>query len=149
VVIAFRTHPSRRVYGDYDRVATVKLYPASKTAHLEFWRALRAAGLPIEAPWIDWSGNENGSVPSALEWRDHWAGCISSAASADIVLLYMKEGERHCGALIEAGAALSAGRRVFAVLPEDGLSFRYHPNVTVFDSLSDAVSAIVKETISF
>jgi hypothetical protein len=129
-------------------VATVKLYPASKTAHLEFWRALRAAGLPIEAPWIGWSGNENGAQPSPTEWGKHWQSCCSGAAQADIVLLYMREGERHCGALVECGAALSAGKRVFAVLPDEGLSFRYHPNVTVFDSLSDAVSAIVKETIS-
>jgi hypothetical protein len=123
---------------------TLKIYPASKTAHLEFWNALRAAGLPIEADWLDWSGNENGSVPSALEWSEHWAGCISSAASADIVLLYMKEGERHCGALLEAGAALSAGKRVYAVLPNEGLSFRHHENVTCFPTLAEAVTAILE-----
>ena len=122
----------------------LKIYPASKTVHLEFWRALCSAGVPIEADWLDWSGNQNGSVPSATEWRDHWSACISGAAQADAVLLYMKSGENHCGALLEAGACLGAGGRVIAVLPDEGLSFRYHPNVICVERLSDAVELIRK-----
>jgi hypothetical protein len=33
--------------------AAVQVYPASKAHHAEWWRALRAAGVPISANWID------------------------------------------------------------------------------------------------
>jgi hypothetical protein len=121
----------------------MRIYCASKTTHIEFWKALRAAGVPLTACWLDWEGNENGAVPSPEAWSEHWDGCISGAASADIVLLFMQAGERHMGSLLEVGSALSAGKRVYAVLPSsEGLSFRFHPAVTVFASLPDAIEAI-------
>jgi hypothetical protein len=43
----------------------VIIYVASKTKHLEFWRALRAAGLPIVASWIDSEINLSDLEPSS------------------------------------------------------------------------------------
>jgi hypothetical protein len=124
------------------KLQVMRIYPASKTIHIDFWRALRAAGVPIKADWLDWQGNETGAEPTSEAWGEHWTGCVKGAAEADILLLYIREGERHCGALIEAGAALAAGKKVFAIVPDGGLSFRHHPNVAVFRSLEEAIKAI-------
>jgi hypothetical protein len=47
-----------------------------------------------------------------------------------------------CGALVEVGSALAAGKRVYLVSPH-AWSFGHHPNVRRFESLGDAVAAIV------
>src|SRR5262249_1939433 len=52
----------------YPMGARLKVYPASKSLHLDFWRAMRAAGLHIEAGWIDAEFNSTGDEPSAAEW---------------------------------------------------------------------------------
>jgi len=46
-----------------------------------------------------------------------------------------------CGALIEVGAALAAGRQVFVVSPD--MTFSYHPNCRNFSTLAVAIVAIV------
>jgi hypothetical protein len=122
--------------------AAVKVYCASKARHSHWWAALQAAGVPIDAPWITWEGNAAGAEPSADDWRDHWSGCISSAADADICLFVSNEGETACGALIEAAAALAAGRQVFVVSP-DCWSFANHPRCRTFNSLAEAITAIM------
>jgi hypothetical protein len=59
------------------------------------------------------------------------------------VLLFVNgEDEQACGALIEAGAALAAGRQVFVVSP-DACTFSYHPNCQNFSTAADAIAAIV------
>ena len=93
----------------------MRIYVASKTKHLPFWQALRAASVPIVASWIDWPGNSSTEQPTSDEWADHWSRCIAEAAAADITLMYAAEDERQMGALIECGAALAAGKRVFVV----------------------------------
>lgn len=45
--------------------------------------------------------------------------CVEEAAAADIVLMYAREDESQNGALIEVGAALAAGKRVFLVSPHN------------------------------
>ena len=77
------------------KVVVVRIYPASKKRHLDFWRALRAAGLDIEAGWIGAEFNITGEEPSADEWRKHWAMCCQQASEADVVLLYV--GISHAG----------------------------------------------------
>jgi hypothetical protein len=49
------------------------------------------------------------------------------------------------GALLECGAALAAGKRVFLVSPHPW-TFKHHPRVRIFNSLEDAVTAIVAAT---
>jgi hypothetical protein len=100
-------------------------------------------GLDIRASWIDWPPNFSTIEPSSDAWAAHWTKCVDQAAAADALLLVMLENENHCGALVEAGAALASGRRVHAVLPSSaGLSFRYHPSVQVHATVADAIKAI-------
>jgi hypothetical protein len=119
------------------------IYPASKTRHLDIWAALRAAGLDIRAGWIDAEFNVTGQDLDPHEWAEHWSMCVREASAADVVLLYAREDERQMGALIEAGAALGAGKMVYLVAPWAGWSFQHHPRVRCFDTLEEAVGAIV------
>jgi hypothetical protein len=120
----------------------VKVYPASKSCHWPWWSALRAAGVPISASWLDWSHNHDKTEPSPAEWLEHWQRCIREASEADIVLLFAGASENQNGALLEAGAALAAGRQVFLVSPH-ARSWKHHPRVRVFATLEAAVTAIM------
>jgi hypothetical protein len=118
-----------------------KIYIASKAKHAARWRALRDAGVDIRASWIDSPINRDGAEPTATEWRRHWQMCLRQAAAADAVLFYAEEGETQCGALIEVGAALAAGKRVYVVSPYEW-TIANHPLCTRFDTLQDAIEAI-------
>ena len=52
------------------------VYCASKAKHAPWWRALRAANVPITSTWIDWEGNSGGVEPTSDMWSDHWARII-------------------------------------------------------------------------
>jgi hypothetical protein len=59
------------------------------------------------------------------------------------VLLFVSgENEQACGALIEAGPALAAGRQLF-VASSAAPPFSHHPNCRNFSALADAIAAIV------
>ena len=66
----------------------MRIYVASKTRHLPFWQALRAANVPIVASWIDSAINAPGAEASSDDWAEHWTTCVREASEADIVLLY-------------------------------------------------------------
>src|SRR4051794_7463617 len=93
------------------------VYPASKSRHWPFWQALREAGVPIAASWPDADFNHTGGEPTADQWRRHWQRCVDEASAADITLMFAQEGERQMGALVEAGACLGAGKRLYSVSP--------------------------------
>jgi hypothetical protein len=59
-----------------------------------------------------------------------------------MVLMFAQEGENQNGALVEVGAALGAGKRVFLVSPHPW-SWAHHPRVRRFDTLADATTAIM------
>jgi hypothetical protein len=87
-------------------------YVASKSRFWPWWQALRAAGLPIVADWIDWPHNIDDSEPDDDEWRAHAEQCIEQAAAADILLLYVdREDARQFGALLETGRRLVPASR--------------------------------------
>jgi hypothetical protein len=69
--------------------------------------------------------------------------CIREATEADVVLFVANDGENHFGALLECGAALAHGKRVFLVSPHPWHFLRHHPRCRSFDSLADAVHAIM------
>lgn len=122
----------------------MKVYPASKALHADWWKALRGAGVPIEASWIDSEINTTDAKVSSECWSRHWCSCISEAAAADIVLFYAAEGEIQCGSLVEVGAALAHGKRIFVVSPYEW-TVSNHPRCRVFATLADAVAALMAE----
>jgi hypothetical protein len=122
----------------------VKVYCASKSCHHRWWQALRSAGVPISATWIDWSCNaDEASAPTSEQWTRHWEKCIAEARDSDVLLFVNFEGERACGALIELGAALAAGRQVFVVTGADWWSISHNPRCRVFESIEKAIEAIM------
>jgi hypothetical protein len=120
-----------------------RVYVASKSAAWPWWSALRAAGLPIISSWLDWSRNKDGVEPTADEWRRHSERCFEEAADCDILLLHVQPGEQHFGALLEAAAALTAGKQVYLVSCHEWPFLRHHPRVFSYDTLERAVEAIV------
>jgi hypothetical protein len=119
-----------------------RVYCASKSKHWPFWQALREAGLDICASWIDATFNHTGEALDADGWREHWERCTTEAASADVTLLFKRPDEHHMGALVEAGCCLGAGKELWVVC-DDSLSFLHHPRVRRFDTLRDAVVALL------
>ena len=106
-------------------------------------------GMNIQASWLDWEGNTiqaAGGEPTADQWASHWSGCISEAAAADILLFVALEHETQCGALLEVGAALGAGRSVYLISPYEW-SFENHPNVRRFATLKDAIGELIKRGV--
>jgi hypothetical protein len=67
----------------------VLVYCASKAKYWPWWQAVRSAGLPINASWIDWPHNIDDSEPTPDSWRAHSAKCLEQAAAAEILLLYV------------------------------------------------------------
>src|SRR5262245_30754579 len=118
------------------------VYVASKARHHGWWRALRAAGLPISASWIDWPPNIDGSEPTPDQWREHWSRCIARATAADICLFVSNTGEAAWGALTEAGAALGTGKLVY-IVSSDQWTFAHHPRARTFPTLEAAITAIM------
>ncbi len=116
----------------------VSFYAASKTVHAPLWRAMRAAGVNIIATWIDEA--EEGQSGS---YADLAARCLDEAARADATLLYCEEGELLKGALLEAGAALAAGKEVRCVGSCLSLSrvFCQHPRWRRFATFDEAAAA--------
>lgn len=113
------------------------IYIASKTSHAERWKALRASGHRIIATWIDEAGEGQTSNISELAQR-----CIREAVDADVTILFCERGETLKGALIEAGAALAAGREVRCVGTCNNLSrvFSAHPLWTEWPTIEDALA---------
>jgi hypothetical protein len=115
--------PSRRFMdgtGAKPHLLEMRSYCTSKkwASYAAWWQSLRAAGVPIVASWIDWLSNHDvGTEPTSDAWSRHWTRCIDETAEADILLFYADQDERQCGALVELGAALAAGKRVFVVSP--------------------------------
>jgi len=56
------------------------IYVASKAKHTFWWRALRSAGLPVAASWIDSPINYGLINPSSDVWSAHWQTCCEQAA---------------------------------------------------------------------
>lgn len=109
------------------------IYIASKTAHGRDWRELRATGVPIISTWID-----EAEAGATSDWPDLWSRCVEEASTCAALVVYREPGEVLKGAWVEVGAALAAGRPVFAV-GIDEFSVRHHPGITRCDLLADAV----------
>lgn len=115
------------------------IYIASRAVHGPRWRKLRdEGGAPIISTWIDECGQGETN-----DWSDLWDRCIREAAAAIATIVYVETGEVLKGALVEAGAALAAGRMVFVVGP-CAMTFLNHPRVQKSFSVADAIEAAAK-----
>ena len=114
------------------------IYTASKTVHAPKWRALRAAGYSVNSTWIDEAGPGESADLVDLARR-----CIDEAKAADSLLLYCEPGEVLKGALIEAGAALAAGKvvRQVGTCVNDLSALSSHPLWKRYDTLGEALAA--------
>jgi hypothetical protein len=123
-----------------------RVYVACKSRHHAFIAALAGAGLPLSATWVHWRHNREPTEPTADEWRDHAATCMQQAADCDVLIFFVAdEHEKHLGALLECGAALGAGKRIFLITPHPWPFLRHHPNVRSFPDLQSAVAAVMRE----
>ncbi len=126
------------------------LYVASRAsvpARAAMWRALREAGWPIVATWIDEAGE--GETESFTEL---WARIEREIRSARGLIVYAEPGDFPLkGAYLEAGIALGAGLPVAVVMPGVDLeprsarpmgSWIRHPRVTVCATPEEARSLI-------
>lgn len=134
-----------------DRAPPRRLYIASDVRHAAKWRALRAVATPpftFNMSWIDWRLDMGDTRVRQLLW----IACAREAAAADGLILYLEPGETRKGALIEAGAALGAGKPVFQVgtcaSVEAGegsdASFTSHPRWHRFRRLDDVFAHLLE-----
>jgi hypothetical protein len=93
--------------------------------------------------WFDASFNHDGSELTDEEWARHWQRCVQEASEAGVLLLFAQADERHTGALVELGSALASGAQVYLVAPHANWSVRHHPRCRSFDTLEDAIVAIM------
>lgn len=131
------------------RIPTV--YMASKSKHNVRWRKLRddlRGRVDIISSWINIEDVDNEPPETDVAWwTDLWIKNAAEAAAADVVLLVSEAAETQRGALVEAGVAIGAGHgRVFVVNPygQRLSDFIFHPAVTSFDTLEDALQAVMK-----
>jgi hypothetical protein len=110
--------------------------------HWRWVAALAGAGVPLISTWHDWRPNHSRREPTDSEWIEHSARCLAQASSADICILFYESEHRHFGSLLEAGAALGAGKWVY-VASDISLPFLMnHPKVRTFRTLAEAVRAL-------
>jgi len=109
------------------------IYVASKTKHGSRWRRCRIAGAPIISTWIDES-----DPGETVDWPDLWRRCVKEASECDTLILYLQPGEALKGALVEVGCALSHGKPVLYVGPDDTYSVLKHTLVTRCTNLREA-----------
>lgn len=114
------------------------IYVASKVAHAEMWRDLRAfERMPIISTWID----EAGPGESA-DLSDLWRRCIEEASNAAALLILRRPDEVLKGAWVELGAALASGVPVYAVGIEE-FTVAKDKRIRHFPNLVEARAAIL------
>jgi hypothetical protein len=99
----------------------------------------------MQAMWLTWRFNlDPNEEPSQEDWAEHSGTCLREAAAADVVLFVAFPDDRpHFGALMEAAAAPANNKRVFLVSPWPWEFLRHHPRCRSFESIADAVAAIM------
>ncbi len=117
----------------------MRIYTASKTKYAWIWKGLRDRGYNIISTWID-----EAEPGQTTDFIDLSTRCIDEAKEADITLLYCEEGDFLKGALLEAGAALAAGKEVRLIGSCDSISkvFCYHPNWKMYPYIADAIEGL-------
>jgi hypothetical protein len=126
---------------------SVRVYFAAKSKHANLGRQLRSQLAPhnidIRSSWLDYPDDFE-TRATKEDWQKLWTLCSDEASRCDICLVILKKAEIARGSLCEWGAAMSHGKRVFVVHPKNvkAPDARWHPLVTEFCSLADAISAL-------
>jgi hypothetical protein len=119
---------------------TTRIYVASKTRHAKLWKEWRnSQSMPIVSTWIDEAGEGETS-----DWNDLWNRCVTEAKTASAIVVLRDPGDTLKGALVEIGAALSAGVPVFYVgdMSEQG-TWHYHKLCQRCDTVAHAFQKIM------
>lgn len=121
-----------------------KIYIASKAIHRPMWRYLRDRwDFHIISTWIDTPDEFIGVTDEVnLDYTKLWLSCVNDVRNCDVLVMYVEEGERMKGALIELGIALGLGKEVIVTGPVgDNGTWHHHPKVEVSDkSISELLS---------
>lgn len=131
-----------------------KVYTASKLAHAEMWRSLRADPLwdHVEwtARWPDMAHLESSpAAAAALEDTDFthfWTIDVQDVTRSDFVLLYGEERPDYPlrGAIFEAGVAVASLKTVLAIGLDQRHTWRCHPLVCCLDTLEEARKLLLR-----
>jgi hypothetical protein len=125
-----------------------KIYIASKAKHRPRWRDFRdVMGYDIISKWIDTEDTYIGiSVAdnSDLDYTKLWRECVQDVKDCDVLVMYVEEGERMKGALIELGIALGLRKEIIVTGPlGDNGTWHHHDLVEVSDkSIEDLMEYI-------
>ena len=120
------------------------IYITSKIKHAPKWRKLAEEGWPLCCSWIfmDLDPEDSNQMSQA------WEQMIDDCKRSRILIIYREEGEQLKGGLIEIGAVLGNGGRIFLVgampdLIEGNRDFRVP--VIQFPDIESALVAAIKE----
>lgn len=117
------------------------IYIASRTKYAPTWLRLRAEGVPIISTWIDEAGDGH-----TVDYDDLWRRCFLEATTAERLVLFTTPDEPLKGALMEMGAALSAGVPVIIVGKNQSLEkFRRLSSVRFVDTIEEALTTAARE----
>ena len=128
----------------------MKICVGSKKKYAGMWRELRDEGYNIISTWIDNIGRTEKQFVGLSQ------SCLKEATEAQYLIIYYKPGDFLKGALVEIGAALSAGTYVRCILDTDKCIevprmmrhiFNFHPLWQNYSSLESALNGIPKTTL--
>ena len=132
----------------------IRIYASSKYYHGKLWQEWRNKGFPIISTWIDLPPKSPKSPTPTQIGQDHWPVWLEQAKTCTDLILYIKPGDRnHTGCLLEIGAALSGGARVWQIGQSDTFKtlmgspadFTKHPDWRIVSSLEAAFGRIMKQ----
>lgn len=118
-----------------------KIYIASKMHHAPRWReAYSREDIHIVSRWPFLEPSID-SRPSNC--RKFWQDDFIDIQTADIIIVYVEEGEKLRGALVEVGVALAFGKFVVVIgdYPDFG-TWRFHPQVVCAADFEDAIAMV-------
>lgn len=125
----------------------LRVYTASKLHYAPMWRELRVDAdwrfVHFTARWPFMTLCEFHASEAAPQARHFWMHDEHDVAQSDVVLVYAEPEDHLRGALVEAGMALGAGKRVLLVGENEGFgTWQWHPRVGRVSNLHFARGAL-------
>lgn len=116
------------------------IYITSKIKHAKKWRDLARKGYPLTCNWIwmELNPKDDKQMSSA------WSQMIEDCRKSRVLIIYLEEGERLKGGLVEIGAVLGNGGAIFLVgtMPKlDEGNRDFAQAITPFSDIDSALEA--------